>query len=292
MEARLANLQARIENTNRGIETAEANAREAGLKYRQARKQREDAEEELRKIEQRLEADRGEIASLENERRVKNDERANKLAKHTRSKIQLEMLEQAEQSLAGYAEGARFLLDVARQSKLKGVRGALSASLDVPAELETALAAALGDTLDAILLDANEIDEALQLLETDDSGRAVLLPLGNNSRRPLDLPRDENFIGVASDLVKVSDELRDPVHLILGQTLIVRDRATARRFIHDLPTHARIVTLRGEVFRGDGLIIAGKTASSGGSTLSRPRQKRELTESLAVVSAQIESLNT
>jgi chromosome segregation ATPase len=40
---------------------------------------------------------------------------------------------------------------------------------------------------------------------------------------------------------------------MLGQTLIVRDRAAARRLIRDLPAHARVVTLRGEVFRGDGL---------------------------------------
>jgi chromosome segregation ATPase len=59
--------------------------------------------------------------------------------------------------------------------------------------------------------------------------------------------------------------------------------------IKDLPTHARVVTLLGEVFRGDGLIIAGKSASS--FALSRPRQKRELTESLTALSAQIESLN-
>src|SRR6185369_4244800 len=47
----------------------------------------------------------------------------------------------------------------------------------------------------------------------------------------------------------------------------------------------------GEVFRGDGLIIAGKSASAGASALSRPRQKRELTEALTASSAQIESLN-
>ena len=291
LNARLANLQARIENTNKGIESAETNVREAGVKYAQARKVREDAEEELKKTEEQEESVRRKIARFEDERRAKNDERTTRLAEHTRSKIQLEMLEQAEQSLAGYAEGARFLLDVARRSKLKGVRGALSASLDVPAELETAVAAALGDTLDAILLDANEVDEALQLLEADDSGRAVLLPLGNHVRQSFVRPDDENFLGMASELVHVSDELRDAVHLILGQTLIVRDRGTARRLINDLPTYARIVTLRGEVFRGDGLIIAGKTASSGGSTLSRPRQKREWTESLSVAGAQIESLN-
>jgi chromosome segregation protein len=76
---------------------------------------------------------------------------------------------------------------------------------------------------------------------------------------------------------------------MLGQTLIVRNRATARRLIWHVPPHARIVTLRGEVFHGDGLIVAGKTASS--SALSRPRQKRELTESLADLSSQIEFLN-
>ncbi|HXQ39589.1 MAG TPA: hypothetical protein VN843_36660, partial [Anaerolineales bacterium] len=292
LEARLNNFQVRIESTKNVIESAEASARDAGEKYMQARRVREDAEKELQKAEESVESAKNEIEKIENERRVKADERANLLAEHTRLKIQLEVLEQAEQSLAGYADGARFLLDAVRQSKLKGARGALSTSLDVPVELETAVAAALGDTLDAILLDANEVDEALQLLESDDSGRAALLPLGNNSRQPLVPPNDEESLGIASDLVHVSDELRDAVHLILGQTLIVRDRKTARRLIDDLPTHARIVTLRGEVFRGDGLIIAGKSTSTGGTALSRPRQKRELTESLTVLSGQIEMLNS
>lgn len=292
LEARLNNFQVRIESTKNVIESAEASTRDAGEKYMQARSVREDAEKELQKSEENIESAKNEIEKIENERRVKADERANLLAEHTRLKIQLEVLEQAEQSLAGYAEGARFLLDAVRQSKLKGTRGALSASLDVPVELETAVAAALGDTLDAILLDANEVDEALQLLESDDSGRAALLPLGNNSRQRLVPPNDEESLGIASDLVHVSDELRDAVHLILGQTLIVRDRKTARRLIEDLPTHARIVTLRGEVFRGDGLIVAGKSTSTGATALSRPRQKRELTESLAVLSGQIEMLNS
>jgi chromosome segregation protein len=81
------------------------------------------------------------------------------------------------------------------------------------------------------------------------------------------------------------------VDLILGQTLVVRDREAARRMVRDLPASARIVTLRGEVFRGDGLIIAGRSNSAGGSALSRPRQKRELTEALSALDAQLESLN-
>jgi len=289
LKSRLENLQSRLNATEKTIESADVHAHEAEEKYTATREGREEAEAQLRDAESQFEEKRQAVERLEMERRARSEERAQQLAEHTRLKAQLEVLEQAEQSLAGYAEGARFLLDAARQARLKGARGALSTSLDVPAELEVAVAAALGDTLDAILLEASEIDEALQLLESDEAGRAALLPLDNHSRPAIARPDDENLLGIASDLVNAPEELRAAVRLMLGQTLIVRDRATARRLLDDLPTHARIVTLRGEVFRGDGLIIAGKSA--GGSALSRPRQKRELSESLAALSAQIEVAN-
>jgi chromosome segregation protein len=289
LTSRGESLRMRLEEARQAIETTEANARTASEKFAEARKKREDAENVLREAQTKEERGKREVERLESERRGKNEERGNRLAEHTRVKTQIEVLEQAEQSLAGYAEGARFLLDAARQFRLKRTRGALSALLDVPAELETAISAALGDTLDAILLDADEIEDALQLLETDEAGRAVLLPVEHLSREPLPKPNDDDCLGVASELVRVSDELRPAVRVMLGHTLVARDRATARRLIRDMPTHARVVTLRGEVFRADGLIIAGKTASS--SALSRPRQKRELTESLTALGAQIESLN-
>jgi chromosome segregation protein len=291
LKSRLENLQSRLDGAQKAIGAVEVQAREAEEKLTEARSLRETAEEGFREAKETEESGRKETERLENERRAKTEDRAHLLAEHTRVKAQLEVLEQAEQSLAGYAEGARFLLDAARQARLKGARGAFSAALDVPVELEVAVAAALGDTLDAILLEADEIDDALQLLESDEAGRAALLPLENHSRQPIADPKDENTLGVASELVNAPDELRVAVNLMLGQTLIVRDRASARRLLQELPTHARVVTLRGEVFRGDGLIIAGRSASAGGSALSRPRQKRELTESLADLNNRIESLN-
>jgi len=291
LKSRLETLHSRMNAAVQALESAAARAREAEEKYIEAREAREEAEDRLRDAEAQLGEKRQTFEKLEAERRAKSEERTQQLAEHTRLKAQLEVLEQAEHSLSGYAEGARFLLDAARQARLQGARGALSALLDVPAELEVAVAAALGDTLDAILLDASEIDEALELLESGEAGRAALLALDNHSRPPIDNPGDENSLGVASELVNAPEELRAAVRLLLGQTLIVQDRATARRLLDELPTQARVVTLRGEVFRGDGLIIAGKSSSAAGSALSRPRQKRELTESLAALSAQIEAVN-
>ncbi|HSL30809.1 MAG TPA: chromosome segregation protein SMC [Anaerolineales bacterium] len=291
LQTRWDHLQQRLVTIEDAVRTAEGHVQAADERSAQTREVRETREVDFSRAREQEEQARRELDKYEQERREQAELRAQRLAEHTRARAQLDVLEQAEESLTGYAEGARFLLEAARQLRLKGARGALSTSLDVPAELEVAIAAALGDMLDAILLESNEIDEALRLLESDGTGRAVLLPLEDHARLPLASPNGQDTLGVASQLVRAPQDLRAAVDLMLGQTLIVRDRTTARRMIRELPAHARIVTLRGEVFRGDGLIIAGRSAAAGGSALSRPRQKRELGESLISLGAEIETLN-
>jgi chromosome segregation protein len=295
--ARLDELKSRIDSQNQKIEATaneiaktEAAAGRARDTYESIRRSREAAATELQLAEENLLNLRNKVEILEQDRRAALEKRTNEEAEHSRLKAQLEVLEQSEQSLTGYAEGARYLLNAARESRLNGARGALSAALDVPAELETAITAALGDTLDAVLVDADHLEDALQLLDSGEAGRAALLPLHERDHIQLTKPNDNDFIGVASELVNAPADLRNAVQLILGHTLIARDRAAARRIIKDLPTHARVVTLRGEVFRGDGLVIAGKSSSS--STLSRPRQKREFESALSELLARLAESNT
>jgi|CXWL01.1.fsa_nt_gi chromosome segregation protein len=276
LKSRIESQTQKIEHTKSTIANAENLTAKAKAQFESAKEARELAVLALQDAEEKAIAKRNEVDTIERTRREALERRANEEADHSRLKAQIEVLEQSEQSLAGYAEGARYLLDGAR--RLSGMHGALSAALDVPAELEVAIAAALGDTLDAVLLDANQLEDALSLLESDEAGRAALLPLVAQDEI-LRYEFSDQCLGVASELVNVADELRGAVRLMLGQTLIVRDRSTARNLIKDVPTHARIVTLRGEVFRGDGLIIAGKTASS--STLGRGRKKREFESTLS-----------
>jgi len=284
--ARLEELKSRaevqaqkIEQTKAAIASGESLLAQAKEQHEAARAAREQANIVLQEAEQKVLRKKSEAERIDRERRAALEQRTKEESDHSRLKAQLEVLEQSEQSLAGYAEGARYLLDAARQSRLTGARGALSAALDVPAELETAIAAALGDTLDAVLLDTNQFEDALNLLESNDAGRAVLLPITQTSEVLRTSEVSDDYLGIASELVNSPDELRGAVRLMLGQTLIVRDRNTARSLIRDLPIHARVVTLRGEVFRGDGLVIAGKTASS--SALGRARQKREFASALS-----------
>ncbi len=289
--SRLEGLQKRLAESEQAIQNAAQAARQAEARHQAAAAARTAAEKDLQEAETALQAHSEQTAALESIRRQKQEQRAALHAGQARLAAQFEVLQQAEQSLAGYGEGARFLLEAVRQSRLRGTRGALSAALDVPAEYETAIAAALGEHLEAVLLESGQdAEQALQLLEQDAAGRAALLPLewlaGLTALRP---PKDEACLGLAAELVKAPAALRPAVELLLGQVLVVRDRTAARRLLQGQPAHVRVVTLRGEVFRADGLVLAGKAALSG--SLSRPRQKRELQQSLDEAGERLSALD-
>lgn len=298
-QARLDELKTRIEAQNQKLESArgaiqstESAFKKAEALLDEARTGRERVEAELSEAEQKAESGKQKAEKMAGELRLRREQRDARAAEHARLQAQLEVIEQAEASLTGYAEGARLLLDAARQSRLNA-RGALSAALDVPAELETAITAALGDSLDAILVSGDSVEDALNLLEQGE-GRAAILPIDQQTSEFLKNSEvssaDPDCLGIAASLLRVPDDLRVATNLLLGNTLIVKNRSAARRLVAGLPAHARVVTLSGEVFRADGLILAGKAPRSG--TLSRPRQRREAQASLAAVAETLSTLET
>jgi len=289
--SRAAGQQQKLEAAAQAIVRAEEEAHEAEVKHQSAWAARQKAEAASKQAETGLLAAQKRLAELDESLKKEQAARANKEAEQARLKAQLEVLEQAEQALAGYADGARILLDAARQSRLEGINGALSAALDVPAELESAVAAALGEYVDAILLESgSQAERALALLDADPSGRASLLPLDWLAPAgTLTAPRDADCLGLAADLVKVPAELRPAVDLLLGNTLVVRDRSAARRILAGQANTVRAVTLRGEVFSASGPVLAGKPARSG--ALSRPRQRRELQDALVALERQIKAFD-
>ena len=260
------------------IATAEETFVSAEKRLNTARKNRQQAEENFHQAEADLTALRQKVNELEASRRLRQDERNIKAGEQTRLQAQLEVLEQAEKSFSGFADGARFLLEASRKANLGGNQGLLSAALDVPAVYETAIAAALGDAFDVVVLETGQsIDAALGLLEKSNS-RAVIFSLNPaNQNEFAKIPTDDAVVGLASSLIKVKSELRSAMEYLLGGTVIVRERAAAQK-LWQLYPELRFVTLAGEVFRPDGLIVAGRETRS--AALSRPREKRELTERL------------
>lgn len=290
LKNRIEGQKARLGAADLAIAQAQSTAEQTESKLAAAKAARAKAEAALAQAEQALAAARQRLDALETVRRARLDERNAKAAEQARLSAQLEVLDQAEKSLSGVADGARTLLEAARQSRLSGAHGALSAALDVPAELETAIAAALGDNLDAVVLSSGQSAEAaLTLLDADSAGRATLLPLEwLQPGAPLKVANDPASLGIAVNLVKAPDEFQPALNLLLGRTLIVRERSAARRLLQESGAQ-RVVTLRGEVFRADGSIQAGK--ENRGAALSRPRQRRELSQALEGIQADLATLN-
>ncbi|MBI4732483.1 MAG: chromosome segregation protein SMC [Chloroflexi bacterium] len=299
LQARLDELAARSDSqqiklaaADQSIASAEADVEKSEEEYQRLIGVRKQAEAALQKAQTELDTARRRATDLEEQVKQKQAARASAQAEGARLQAQLGVLEQAEQSLAGFADGAKLLLDAARRSELGGARGALSAALDVPAELEIAIAAALGEYTDAVLLQSGmDAEQALALLDTDQSGRASLLPLDwLQPGESLSVRAGGDILGVAADLVTSPAELRPAVDLLLGQVLVVRDRAAARKALAGQPRAVRAVTLKGEVFHASGQVLAGKPAKV--AALGRPRQRRELQESISKNERQVAALDS
>jgi chromosome segregation protein len=252
--------------------------------------QHQQAEQAQKNAEDALQAQRKAVLELEGKRKVEQEERSRFDTERARLAAQLEVLEQAERSLSGLANGAKFLLQEARQGRLKGTYQPLSGQLVVPAEYETAVAAALGEYLDGVLLEKDaDIEGALSLLAGANKGRAVIFQRELGGSIPeLDIPLEDGTLGLASQLVQAPDHLRSLLCLLLGQVLIVRDRSTARRFLDRIPPSARIVTLQGEVYHGTGVVVGGVDNRS--STIGRPRRIQELQNALSAAEERVRAI--
>lgn len=275
---RLDGLRRTLENYRNSLKTDEQAVAQAQTLVERAKTHREEAEEELHQFEEELVVQRRQLTSLENERRNLQDGRARLEADLSRAKAQLEVLEQAERSLSGMGQGARNLVQAARQGKLKAGIRALSTDLVVPQELETAIAAALSDLLDGLVIDPDNVELVLDFLANGDQGRANIVTRDARAHL-IDAPQaDPDCLGVASRLVKAPDEVQPILDVLLGMVLVVRNRAAARRLASTLPVGARAVTLQGEVYWSNGIISAGK--ENRGAVVARPRQRLDLQEAV------------
>jgi chromosome segregation protein len=254
--------------------------------------QKKDIQEEL---EDTLRFQRVLLEELEETRKNLVKEQAQLDADYARAKAQLEVIEQAERSFSGLNQGAKFILNAAKNGKLGGKYTAISSLFEVPEKFEVAIAAVLGEFLDGIILDENaDAEEALSLLEKGENGRTVLLSnhKASDSDKSLKVSADDKVFGIGADLISSNGTNNgtntDRMKRILSKVVVVDDRKTAVQVIRDLPVYAQCVTLAGEVFTGEGVVIAGKDGRSG--VVGRQRQKRELAEKMERIDQKVGEL--
>lgn len=208
-----------------------------------------------------------------------------------RLSAQNEVLEKADSELLGFEDGPKLILEETSKNHLDLKVQAISNQLAMPIKLETAIAAALGEFIDSIVVNSDQdVEGVFSILEKNPTGRVTFLPAGKlKLGEPLQVLNDKEFVGIAADLVTVKPELRVVANYLLGRVVVVTDKKAAARLIKKVDRDVRIVTLSGEIFFASGPIQAGQRVKTG--IIQRTRQKNELSKEINKQIRLLEKLN-
>jgi chromosome segregation protein len=237
----------------------------------------------------------------------------------------MEVLEGLERSHEGLGAGVReafALIERPEPGPWRTVRGIIADFLTVRREYAPLIDLALGERAQRFLVrDVALLHEALREHAQPFSGRVSFLPLppatpdhgrSGGSRPPLagrsnrlielsllsrvrmpmspeGMPVHPGMVALAEQLVTCEDpELAELPAQLLGQTLIVRDLATARAIAAHTSGY-RFVTLQGELLEADGTITVGAHHAETG-ILSRKSELRELRQQVVSLDHRIDEL--
>lgn len=200
----------------------------------------------------------------------------------------LDTLREMQQSMEGYNEAVKFILDFAINEKRfsTSVKGSIGSLVNVPSDYERALETALGAGIQNVVVDDEKTaSQLIAVLKTERKGRATFLPLtrvkprylANDVIRRLDKNRGQDFLGLAHELLTYPPEVAAAVELLLARTVISPDLAAATRLAQEFGQSLKIVTLEGEVINPGGAMTGGQYKNQS-SILSRKRLLAEALE--------------
>jgi chromosome segregation protein len=191
----------------------------------------------------------------------------------------LRSLEQIHQRFEGVGTGVRTLMQKAQSDASLGVLGLLADRLDCPSELTQALAGALGERLQYVVVeDFAAGARAVLALREQKKGRATVVPRHPRARSRDDaqLPPGEGVVGCLADLVRYAGEDATLVRNLLGDVFVVADLDVARRLYEEGNFEGTLVTRQGEVVGADGRLTGGSGEDAGAHMLEVKREIREL----------------
>ncbi len=233
--------------------------------------------ERLRAAEGEKEQHAERVRALAEERRGWEREagEVHQLAVQLRSR--LDSLEQLQRNYEGYQPGVRSILldDPPRE----GVLGVVADVIAVPQEYERAVAAALGDRLQYVIVRGEDDGVgAVATLRDRESGRGSFIPL---SPRRIDL--NGNGAGGLNgntrrllDLVQVEEPYRKVAETLLGEVVVVPDLIDGLALWKQNGVHVTLVTPDGDVIDASGVVSGGSERPLEEDIMSRRRLAAEL----------------
>lgn len=203
-------------------------------------------------------------------------------AESARYSEQIKMLTETDANLIGSTSGSRDLLESVKKGKLSAQLVSLTKDLVIKADYEKAVATVLGEYIDALVCSNEEnYENILDFIEKAKLVRTVIFQKQEKASGNVNpVIEDANFIGVLSDFIPDQGQSSATVKKILSKYLLFKDRKSAQRYARERNDYHGCVTLTGELFIQDEMVIAGQGKSDG--RISLPRVMEETRQLLTV----------
>jgi len=245
-----------------------------------------EAERELQMLEERqcvqaekVESSKEEIQKLEKRlQEHKNDE--------TRLHSRLDILSSMAVS---EGDGAKWLLE----NKSQEIAGFLGQKIEADPRYVSQIEFALGEALDAVLLqDANLADSLLNALEQASVGSVLLASFAGESSFESSSIEGDRVIGPAHRFVSAAPEIRPLLERWLSKWILVEDFETARRLAKENASKDLWFLSPGRAVHTAGFIRARGGSSESLGILSRRTEIDELEKKLDQIKSELQSIET
>jgi chromosome segregation protein len=288
--------QARLRNVGEALERRrqelygqrmrlEEEQRALGARLDANARDRESARAELQRLAQERELVAAERNGVAAERRVVTEEerRATTAVEGARDAAtqlssRADSLRELQARYEGCTRGTASLLG-------RGAGGQLLADvLRVPAELERAVAAALGARLQHVVVPATaDAVDAIRWLRTTEGGTATALPRDAERRAAVIVPPGRRLV----DALGVEGEHWALAESLLGDVLIADDLDRALELWREAAHPVTVVTLAGEAIDPLGAVTGGSEAPLEETLLARGRELRGIESALVEAQARV-----
>jgi len=196
-----------------------------------------------------------------------------------RLRLHLASLTDMQRRFEGYTEGVKAVMTSAETSLRAGVLGVLAEVVEVDAQYEAALEAALGHTLQSLIVKGRT--EALQGIRYLKEGRR-----GRGSFLPLDIPRlpspggtapQKGALGPLADFVRTKEEYRPLLEALLQGVWLVKDLQGNEELRSGTGV---FVTMEGDLRDRSGMLTGGSWDPSPTGILARKRELKETEQAI------------
>lgn len=294
-ESQRKSMQADLDRSKEELLVLRENIQKLKTEHTNEKQLLKDQESALEKVEDSIIAKNEELRRLKKEHQKLKDtiglsrgEFSGLETDLTRIQTQLSVIQEDEKNLTDFNSGSAQLLDA--KSIFEGGIYPVINHINIPAQYEIAVAAALGEILEGVIADKNiQPVQILDFIEQHQSSRTVIIPERwiESSNEHL---TDSEHLLIASTVISGERTEIELIKNLLSRTIIAESREQALELKSSLRPGWRIVTLNGELFDYSGFVTAGYEKRS--VPLRRKRNKQGLLDEKANVDKQIVSLES